>query len=125
MNVRNAAVPIVLWWCFMGCAPDEGVDPNPPPSPTIPAPSEPPAFLMTQHVTDPSECKTVCVPPGNDGELPDWYPDEAKRVACEGDYCARAEHGHTPGEEDEKCKAHYSCTVHCSEICCICLAECL
>ena len=34
-------VPIVLWWCLAACAP-EGVDPDPSPSPTVPAPSEPP-----------------------------------------------------------------------------------
>lgn len=79
----------------------------------------------TQHIKDPTKCIKVCFPPGYDGEWPEEFPDDVKKIMCEGDYCAKADHGHTPGEEDKLCKTHYSCTVHCSEVCCVCLRECV
>ena len=83
-----------------------------------------PIEAFVQHTKDPAECKTVCAPPGYDGAWPEEYPKEARKVTCAGEYCAKAGHGHEPGE-NEDCKAHYSCDVHCSEICCQCLAACL
>lgn len=81
---------------------------------------------------DPAKCTKVCTPEGYDGEFPKEFPEGVETVECEGDYCAKAGHHDSvpPGEEgpddgEESCKAHYSCSVHCSEVCCVCLRECI
>ena len=83
-----------------------------------------PIKALAQHTKDPAECKKVCAPPGYDGEWPEEYPDDVRKVTCNGEFCAKAGDGHEP-KENEDCKAHYSCDVFCSEICCQCLATCL
>lgn len=81
----------------------------------------------SQHTKDPTKCTKVCVPPGWEGELPKEFPDDAELVECQGDYCARAEHAPPEPDDpqDDPCRPHYSCSVHCSEVCCVCLRECI
>lgn len=76
------------------------------------------AFTI-QHVKDPTKCTKVCAPVGYDGDLPSEFPEGIEPVTCQGDYCAKASRG------DEACQPHHSCSVHCSEVCCICLRECV
>ena len=82
---------------------------------------------LVQHTNDPTECKKVCAPAGYDGAMPKEFPDAVVTTTCEGDYCAKAGHHeeNPPGDDEESCKAHWSCAVHCSEVCCICLRECI
>ncbi len=88
---------------------------------------------FAQHTKDPTKCKKVCAPAGYDGEFPEEFPEGVETVECAGDYCAKAgKHGHgegewgeQPGDDEEDCKPHFSCSVHCSEVCCICLRECI
>ena len=88
------------------------------------------------HVKDPAKCRKFCYPPGGNADRPKGVNEEAEGYECKGDYCAKAGHhdhgggGPPPGEEgpgdDEKdCKPHFSCNVHCSEVCCKCLRECI
>lgn len=71
------------------------------------------------HVKDPAECRMYCHPPGYEGERPKDINPEAQGYACEGSMCAKAEHG------SEQCQEHVSCNVNCSEVCCVCLRECI
>ena len=82
------------------------------------------------HVDDPAECRKFCYPPGGNADRPSGVNPEAEGYECQGDLCAKAskgEHG-PPGEgedPEDMCKPHYSCNVHCSEVCCSCLRECI
>lgn len=92
-------------------------------------------LTFTQHTKDPTKCKKVCAPAGYDGEMPKEFPEGVETVECAGDYCARAgagdghggggEWGEQPPDDEENCKPHFSCSVHCSEVCCVCLRECI
>jgi len=89
---------------------------------------------LAQHTKDPTKCKKVCAPAGYDGEFPKEFPEGVETVECAGEYCARAgtdqpggggEWGEQPPDDEENCKPHHSCSVSCSEVCCICLRECI
>ena len=83
------------------------------------------------HVKDPAECRKFCYPPGGNADRPKDVNEEAKGYECQGELCAKASHedhgGGPPGEgpDEEPCQPHYSCNVHCSEVCCKCLRECI
>lgn len=83
-------------------------------------------LVLTQHIKDPTKCTKTCTPPGYEGDIPEEFPEDVERIECKGTYCAKADHG-PPAEdnENEKCKQHWSCSVHCSEVCCVCLRECI
>ena len=85
--------------------------------------------VMTQtdpRTKDPTKCTKVCTPEGYEGALPREFPEGVERVACAGDYCAKAHNEPPPeGDDEESCKPHFSCSVHCSEVCCVCLRECI
>jgi hypothetical protein len=80
-----------------------------------------------QHTKDPTKCTKVCTPHGWEGELPAEFPDEAEVVTCAGDKCARAFPREPPSEDpaDDPCQRHHGCSVSCSEVCCVCLRECI
>ena len=87
--------------------------------------------FATQHTKDPTKCKKACTPEGYDGEFPEEFPEGVETVECTSNYCAKAGHQDSvpPGEEgpgeNDPCKSHYSCSVFCSEVCCVCLRECI
>ena len=88
------------------------------------------------HVKDPAECRKFCYPPGGNSDRPGGVNESAEGYECKGDYCAKAgshDHGgggpppgeEGPGDDEKDCKPHFSCNVHCSEVCCKCLRECI
>ena len=88
------------------------------------------------HVKDPAECRKFCYPPGGNSDRPGGVNEAAEGYECKGDYCAKAgshDHGgggpppgeEGPGDDEKDCKPHFSCNVHCSEVCCKCLRECI
>lgn len=87
--------------CFMGCFED-----------TKP---------MGQHTKDPKECKKYCAPEGWEGDVPKEFPEGIPAHVCPSTYCAKTD-GTDP---DADCSKSYGCTVFCSEVCCVCLRECI
>lgn len=78
-------------------------------------------YKTYQHIKDPNECKKACHPPGYEGTWPDEFPEDVERVECKGTYCSKAD----KDDPESECKAAYGCAVFCSEICCVCLRECI
>lgn len=78
----------------------------------------------TPHVKDPKECRMFCKPKGYEGQTPKEFPEGIEGVEC-GGACSTAEPPHGPDDEDHTCKPSHTCNVTCSEVCCICLRECI
>ena len=79
------------------------------------------AIAQDPRTKDPTKCTAICVPSGYDKELPEEFPEGVPKHTCEG---ACASYEPEPGDKDA-CKPHHTCTVYCSEVCCVCLRECI